>query len=115
MTPALEPVTCAAPECTNSVPRTNRPGRPALYCSIDCRPTHSRAAVRRAGVVVEIDHPDISPDGRPVERVWTVRLRRGQRVVVIADALGWPTANALARELSDLLSAKPPHKGAAID
>jgi len=114
MTPTPEPVTCAAPGCTNRLPRTNRPGRPAIYCSADCRPTRTRAAVRRADVVVEVDHPDSSPDGRPTERVWAVRLRRGQHVVVIADDLGWPTANALAHDLNDLL-ANSPHEGPAID
>jgi len=50
-----------------------------------------------------------------VQRVWTVRLRRGQRVVVIADDLGWPSANALAGELSDLLSPASRRKGGTIE
>lgn len=114
-TSAPEPVTCAAPGCDQTVPRPNRPGRPAIYCSADCRPTRAHAAVRRTDVVVEVDHPATSPDGRPTERVWTVRLRRGKRIVVIVNDLGWPTANALAHDLNDLLLANPPHKGAAID
>ena len=110
MTPA--PVICAAPGCDKPVPRPKRTGRPAIYCTPDCRPTHRRAKIRRAGVVVEIQHPDVSPDGRPVDRVWTVRLRRGQHIVVLADNLGWPTANALARELNDLLFTNPQTGGA---
>ena len=113
MTPT--PTTCAAPGCDRPVPRSHRPGRPPIYCSADCRPTRARAPVRRADVLVEVEHPDVSPDGRPAERVWTVRLRRGQRVVVVAEDLGWPTANALARELNDLLFANPLHEGVAID
>ena len=95
MTP---PVACADPGCINLVPRSAGPGRPAVYCSPACRPKH-----RRPGILVEVDHPETSPDGRPVERVWTVRLRRGQDIVVIANDLGWPTANALAGALDDLL------------
>jgi hypothetical protein len=50
-----------------------------------------------------------------VERLWTVRLRRGHRAVVIADNLGWPSANALAHELVDLLTPQAETRGAAID
>ncbi len=90
--------TCAAAGCANPVPATPR-GRPALYCSPPCRPSQQR----RPSVAVELDHPTASPDGRPPERVWAVRLRRGGHVVVIAEDLGWPTATALARQLEDLL------------
>jgi len=86
------------------------PGRPFIYCSRECRPNHRRPAIR-----VEVDHPDTSPDGRPVQRVWTVRLRRGQRVVVIADDLGWPSAKALAGELNDLLRPASRQKGGTIE
>jgi hypothetical protein len=44
-----------------------------------------------------------------------VQLRRGQHTVTIANNLGWPTANALAHELTNILFTKPTHKGAAID
>ena len=66
-------------------------------------------------MVVEVEHPDVSPDGRPADRVWTVRLRKSDHVIVIADDLGWPTANALARELNDLLHNNPAQTGGAID
>jgi len=89
---------CAAAGCDNPVLRRPGPGRPAIYCSPDCRPTRCRP-----GIVVEVEHPDESPDGRQPQRVWTVRLRRGRRVVVIADSLGWPSAHALAAQLEDLL------------
>ncbi|MGI8984749.1 MAG: hypothetical protein ACR2HM_09505 [Acidimicrobiales bacterium] len=66
-------------------------------------------------VLVEVDHPDASPDGRPPERVWIVRLRRGQQVVVIADDLGWPSAHALAGALGDLLHPGPRQKGRTME
>jgi hypothetical protein len=91
--------TCAAAGCANPVPVGTR-GRPAIYCSAACRPSGQR----RPGIAVELDHPTESPDGRPPERVWAVRLRRGQHIVVIADGLGWPTATALAQQLQDLLA-----------
>jgi hypothetical protein len=47
--------------------------------------------------------------------VWTVRLRRGQQVVVIADDLGWPSANALAGQLDDLLRPGSRQKGGTIE
>lgn len=107
MTPALA---CAASGCTDPVPRRPGPGRPALYCSPACRPKH-----RRPKILVEVDHPETSPDGRPVQRVWTVRLRRGQQVVVIADDLGWPSANALAGQLDDLLRPGSRQRGGTIE
>ena len=103
-------VGCAAPGCTNVVTRRTGPGRPAVYCSPTCR-----ASPHRPGVLVEVDHPDTSPDGRPVRRVWTVRLRRGHNVVVIADDLGWPSAQALAGQLNDLLHPGSPQKGGTIE
>ncbi|MGH9284818.1 MAG: hypothetical protein ACRD0M_03970 [Acidimicrobiales bacterium] len=106
--PAPAPTTCAAPGCDRPVPRGGT-GRPAIYCSLACRPSY-----HRPGILVEIDHPDASPDGRPTERVWTVRLRRGQRAVVIADNLGWPSAHALARQLNDVIHPRQ-HEGGAID
>ncbi|MGI8806603.1 MAG: hypothetical protein ACR2KK_01870 [Acidimicrobiales bacterium] len=107
MTPA---VACVAPGCANLVPRSPRAGRPAVYCSPECR-----TKPRQPRIIVEVDHPDASPDGRPVQRVWAVRLRRGQRVVVIADGLGWPSATALAGQLDDLLHPRPRQKGGTME
>jgi len=106
----MTPVACAAPDCTNPVPRRLGPGRPAVYCSPGCRPNRPRPAIR-----VEVDHPDTRPDGRPLRRVWAVRLRRGEQVVVIADDLGWPSANALAGQLDDLLRPRSRQKGGTIE
>ncbi|HEV2810358.1 MAG TPA: hypothetical protein VGV93_08195 [Acidimicrobiales bacterium] len=105
------PPNCAREGCEEPVVRNSR-GRPAMYCSPSCRP--SRRARRRPPVVVDVEHPDTSPDGRPVQRVWTVALRRGMQTVTIADNLGWPSAHALARQLEELLGPLP-HRGGAID
>jgi hypothetical protein len=91
--------TCRATGCTNPIVANQR-GRPALYCSPQCRPSYSRS--RR--LTVEVGHPESCPDGRPPERVWTVRLRRGKQTVVVGEALGWPSAHALAGELNELLT-----------
>ena len=52
---------------------------------------------------------------RGIDRVWTVHLRRGEHRVVIANDLGWPTANALAHELTNLLNTTAQRTGGAID
>lgn len=101
---------CAAAGCDNAVVRRPGPGRPAIYCSPACRPTPVRPRV-----VVEVDHPDASTDGRATRRVWTVRLRRGTRTVVIAENLGWPSANALAGQLDDLLHPAAGQRGGNLD
>lgn len=110
---------CAAPGCDRAVPRTDRRGRPAIYCCPGCRPTARRTTgptTGRTGLVsVEVANPETSPDGRPAGRVWTVRLRRDDRVVLIADDLGWPSANALALDLRELLHPTRHDTGAAID
>lgn len=98
---------CAAPHC--DTPLTPNPrGRPAIYCSPACRPSG-----RRPAITVDITHPDISPDGRPAQRVWTVTLRRGSTTVVIATDLGWPSAialaTAMATALDDLLTPRRAH------
>ena len=117
MTPNTLPLVCAAPGCEEPVPRTHRQGRPAIYCSPEHRPSAATNPPRRrtSTVVVEVAHPETSPDGRPADRVWTVRLRRGTITVIIADNLGWPTANALHQQLANLLGPTPQHTGAAID
>lgn len=105
-----EPAVCAAPGCDNVVVRTNTPGRPPIYCSAACRPSR-----HGTGVVVEVAHPDTSPDGRDASRVWLVRLRRGQHLVTVAGGLGWPSANALATQLEELLLSRPWREGGATD
>jgi hypothetical protein len=96
---------CAAPGCAQPVHR-NRRGRPALYCSTACRAaTHRKHHQRQAEqpVTVEVDHGSTSAKGRTTGRVWLVRLRRGERTVIVAAGLGRPSADHLARQISDLL------------
>ena len=100
--------TCAAAGCTNPIERRHRRGRPPLYCSPTCR--H-----RAARVTVEVDHEDLT--GRPVGRVWLVRLRRRNHTVVIADGLGRPSADYLADQIARALPPaprRPPQGGDAI-
>lgn len=40
-----------------------------------------------------------SPDGRPIDRVWIVPLRRRNTAITIAENLGWPSAKALSAQL----------------
>lgn len=101
--------TCAAPGCDRPVPIRTTPGRPFTYCSPTCRPSKKPTT---SPLTVEIDHPDRSPDGRPADRVWAVRLRRGPMAVTIAGDLGWPTATALADQLQQLLHPTRPERGA---
>ena len=100
--------TCARSGCDNPLP-AHRRGRRPIYCAPACRPSQARPGA----LSVEVDHPEASPDGRPAERVWTVRLRRAERSVVIADSLGWPSAHALATQLEDLLTPPPRRRSAA--
>lgn len=108
--------TCAAPACTNLITRGAR-GRPAIYCSPACRSATYRIHRRRSDepVVVEVDHGSTSAKGRPAGRVWMVRLRRGQRSVIVAIGLGRPSADHLAGQISDLLEPSEPAQGGAID
>jgi len=103
---------CAAPGCTNPVQRRRR-GRPPIYCSVTCRPSHRRPR-RSSGrdLIVEVAGPD--PDAIRPGRAWHVQLRRGERVVTIATDLGWPSAHALANEIKELTSTTHP-RGAAIN
>ena len=104
---------CAAPGCDHPLPPRSGRGRPALYCSPECRP----AARGRSGVhvVVEVDHEPTPDEERPTGRIWLVRLRRGDQAVVIAAELGRPSADHLAGQLNSLLATRRRSKGVAID
>jgi hypothetical protein len=54
-------------------------------------------------------------DGRPVGRVWLVRLRRGARSVVVASELGRPSADHLARQIAGLLPSRRGAEGGAME
>ena len=61
---------CAAPGCDKPLPARSGRGRPALYCSPQCRPAgRGRSGVH---VVVEVDHePTPMTNVRPVESGWS--------------------------------------------
>jgi hypothetical protein len=111
-----EETTCAAPGCANPVTRRPR-GRPAIYCSPACRSAAHRTDRRRANepMAVEVDHGSTSAKARPAGRVWMVRLRRGERSVIVATGLGRPSADHLARQLTQLLGPSPKPGGGTID
>lgn len=63
-------------------------------------------------MTIVLEHPEVSPDGRPTDRVWAVRLRRREHVVTIAEDLGWPSATALANALEAVLYPRREEGGA---
>jgi hypothetical protein len=90
--------TCAAKGCENEVVRRpGQRGRPPVYCSPECRPSYSRPPI--AVQVLQIDDA-----GYEHGRDWTVRLRRGDRVLVVRDCLGRFSATVFAAELSSLIA-----------
>jgi hypothetical protein len=101
--------TCGAPGCTNAVHR-QRTGRPASFCSSACRAREfrSRKQATTAPVSVEVDRGSATSRGRPPERAWLVRIRRGGSYVIINTGLRRPDADRLAEQLTDLLGDKLP-------
>jgi hypothetical protein len=93
---------CAADECQNTVVRSRRPGRPAIYCSPDCRPSRI-AGPGHPAIVVEVVQDDSGEDdGIQAGRNWVVRLQRGDDTVTIGHDLGRFSAQALAGDLRRL-------------
>jgi hypothetical protein len=99
--------TCEAPGCAQALERATT-GRPARFCSPACRARYHRAAQRAQLVSVEVDFGSASSRGRPPERAWMVRLRRGQRSVIVTIGLTRAAADRLAAQLTDLLAGGPP-------
>lgn len=91
----MTPPTCAAPGCANPVPRRPGPGRPAIYCTPDCRPTPPPGGP----ITVTLDHASETAGGAG----WTVTLRRGPHTVTIADNLGRFAAILLRDDIQRLL------------
>jgi hypothetical protein len=103
---------CAAPGCHNPLPPRSGLGRPPIYCCPACRPT---AKIHKHRIDVEVDHVPTGDGERPSGRVWSVALRRGTRLVVVATELGRPSADNLANQISDLLNDHSRAQGVAID
>ena len=107
---------CAAPGCTTPVTRRPR-GRPAIYCSPACRSAaHRKHQLGNAQpLTVEVDYGSTSSKGRPPGHVWLVRLRRGNRSVIVAAGLGRPSADSLAYQITQLLGPAAVAEGGAIE
>jgi len=110
--PATTAVTCARANCNNPVirrPRQN--GRPPIYCSPACRPSHQNHP-NRSQISVEVNQHDNDDN---TSRSWTVVLHRGARSVTIAHDLGRFAATALAGDLQQLIHPQTQHQGGPID
>lgn len=94
---------CAAPDCDEPLP-ANRTGRPARYCSPACRTRAYRVRPGNEPVTVEVDIGSASSRGRRPENAFLVRLRRGQRSLVIAIGLPRMAAEHLAEQIAELLA-----------
>lgn len=55
-------------------------------------------------VVAEVDFGSASSRGRLAEESWMVRLRRGERTVIVAIGLRRHAADRLAEQIADLLT-----------
>ena len=99
--------TCGAPGCTNTVRRQGT-GRPASFCSSACRARQfrSRKQATAAPVTVEVDMGSATSRGRPPERAWLVRIRRGDSYVIVNTGLQRRAADRLAEQLTELLTHK---------
>jgi hypothetical protein len=101
---------CAADGCDNTVVLSRRPGRPAIYCSAECRPSR----IARPGPVVAVDvaqDDKDSDDGSRAGRDWIVRLQRGHDSMIVGRDLGRFSAMALAGELRQFLGGVNGHGG----
>ncbi len=103
---APEP-TCAAPGCDNPLPSVGR-GRPARYCSTTCRVrAHRQRNDHTDPITVEVDHGSATSRGRHPDRAWLIRLRRGDRSVIVTWGLSRRAADRLADEITQLLEPEP--------
>jgi hypothetical protein len=66
-------------------------------------------------LTVEVDHVHDESGGRPLGRVWIVKLRRGRDEVVVATELGRPSADDLAGQIARLISPRQRAQGAAME
>ena len=99
---------CGGPDCDNPVLRSAT-GRPGHFCSGACRSRAHRQRQREHDdpVVAEVDFGSASSRGRPVEERWMVRLRRGERDVIVAIGLRRYAADRLVEQITDLLADRP--------
>jgi hypothetical protein len=94
---------CAAPGCDESLVESGT-GRPARYCSSACRARAHRARHRIEPVTVEVDTGSASSRGRRPEHAFLVRLRRGERSVIVTIGLRREAAEHLAETIAEILA-----------
>ena len=100
---------CEAPGCNEPIHRQGT-GRPARFCSPACRARshRSRQALKDTPITVEVDYGSTSSRGRPAGTAWMVRLRRGDKAVIVAIGLRRAAADRLAEQLVDLVATPQP-------
>jgi len=104
--------TCAAPGCDGLVVRVVARGRPPIYCSPTCRPSHAPSSGRgHATISVEVEPDNSHLEDPAAARTFIVRLRRGKHSVVVANGAGRFSAAALAEDLRGLLAPKAQQGG----
>lgn len=94
---------CAAPGCHQPL-RPAGTGRPARFCSNACRTRAHRQRHTTTPAVAEADKGSASSRGRHPDQAWLVRLRRGERAIIVAIGLRRPAADRLAEQINDLLA-----------
>jgi hypothetical protein len=67
------------------------------------------------GESVAVEHGSTSAKNRPTGRVWLVRLRRGDRAVIVVAGLGRASADHLAHQINQPLHPTPLAKGDTIE
>ena len=99
---------CAGPGCSEPIRRQGT-GRPARFCSPACRTRSHRAKrAKDTPITVELDYGSASSRGRPAGAAWMVRLRRGDKAVIVAIGLRRAAADRLAEQLTDLVATPEP-------
>jgi hypothetical protein len=99
----LEAKRCAAAGCDHTIIPAPT-GRPARYCSTACRARAHRQRHIVAPAAAEADMGSASSRGRHPDTAWLVRLRRGERAVIVAVGLRRPAADRLVEQINDLLA-----------
>ena len=59
-------------------------------------------------LTVEIDTGSASSRGRPPDQAWMIRLRRGDRSVIVAFGLSRTAAQHLADHIAEIIQRSPP-------
>lgn len=106
---------CAAHGCEGRVVRAGARGRPPIYCSPACRPSQHSQGGGATAVVVEVEPDDADLEDLEARRTFVVRLRRGQRFVVVARGVGRFSAAGIADELRVLFPPKAQQGGRATN